>query len=516
MSYHSSRRSHGGNRSHFDRNSRSGGRYEGGYRNGGGRRNDSDFGIGRGQPGANLEAVNWSQITITPFIKTFYNPKTDMPIEKVDAWRNEHEIKVEGGDIPQPILTFDPTMFPATMKSILDKFHQAGFTSPTPIQAQGWSMALSGRDVVGVAQTGSGKTLAFVIPAIMNIMGQPPLNPGDGPIALIVAPTRELALQIESEAKKFSAGFGLQIGCVYGGAPKRTQEGFLRRGVEMLICTPGRMLDFLERRTTNFERVTCLVFDEADRMLDMGFEKQIRCLVNQTRPDRQVLMWSATWPKEVHQLASDFLKDDYIKLKVGSGEDKACSTITQRVHVVSSFEKNKMFQQTLQEFYTTKIIIFTSTKRNCDDLSRQLNSVGWRTSSIHGDKNQEQRERVLKEFRSGKSTIMVATDVAARGIHVDDIGCVINYDFPQNCDDYIHRIGRTGRTGKKGTAVTFFDARKDAKKANRLVKVLTDSGQPVPPQLQAMAVIDYGRNRNGRGGGRGRHNSSRGRSFRPY
>lgn len=292
----------------------------------------------------------------------------------------------------------------------------------------------------------------------------------------------------------------------------------------MLICTPGRMLDFLERRTTNFQRVTYLVFDEADRMLDMGFEKQIRCMVNQIRPDRQVLMWSATWPKEVRNLASDFLKQGYIKLKVGSDEGKANMKIDQRIHVVGSYQKNDLFQKTLQEHYQTKVIIFTGTKRMCDDLSRQLNSVGWRTNSIHGDKNQDQRERALADFKSGRTTIMVATDVAARGIHVDDIGCVINYDFPQNCDDYIHRIGRTGRAGKSGIAVTFFDPRKDSKKAGKLIKVLEQSQQEVPQELRALASQHHGGGRSRydrRGGGRGRRGGRGGgrghsRSFRPY
>lgn len=494
-----------------------GGRSGGGY--GGRKGGSSDFGIGGGQPGAKLRAVDWTRITLTPFVKNFYQPRNDMPPQQIQQWRDSVEIVVEGENIPQPCCEFDPAMFPPSMQGILQMFQQAKFVRPTPIQAQGWPMALSGRDVVGVAQTGSGKTLAFIIPAIMHIMGQPPLNKGDGPIALVVAPTRELAIQIEQEAKQFSRGLSISIGCVYGGAPKRTQEHFLRSGVDILVCTPGRMLDFLERGTTNFRRVTYLVFDEADRMLDMGFEKQIRCMVNQIRPDRQVLMWSATWPKEVRNLARDFLKEGFIKLKVGSDEGKACADVTQRVHVVSSHQRNSLFQNALQEFYQTKILIFTATKRGCDELSRQLNSVGWKTNSIHGDKDQSQRERALNDFKAGRTTILVATDVAARGVHVKDMGCVINYDFPQSCDDYIHRIGRTGRAGQKGTAITFFDPRKDAKKARSLVKVLETSQQQVPPELRNIQSSSYGGGRRyGRGGGRGRGRGGgrHSRSFRPY
>jgi len=516
-SYGGGRRSGGGGRYGGGGRFGGGGRHGGGGRNGGRRGGGSDFGIGRGQPGSGLKAVDWSRIKLKPFARNFFVPRTDMQLNEINAWRASVEITVEGNDIPQPVLTFDPSMFPAAMHTILQKFSAAGFVSPTPIQAQGWPMALSGKDVVGVAQTGSGKTLAFIVPAIMHIMGQPPLERGDGPIALVVAPTRELAIQIEEETNKFSQGFGIKVGCVYGGAPKRTQEHFLRSGVDILICTPGRMLDFLENRKTNFQRVTYLVFDEADRMLDMGFEKQIRCMVNQIRPDRQVLMWSATWPREVETMANDFLKAGYIKLKVGSDEGEANKAVTQRVHVVGGHEKNTLFQNALQEFYTTKILIFVSTKRGCDDLSRQLNSVGWRTNVMHGDKDQSQRERALKDFKSGKSTILVATDVAGRGVHVKDLGCVINYDFPQSCDDYIHRIGRTGRAGSTGTAITFFDRRKDSKKAAKLVQILERSGQEVPPQLRQIRGSSYGGGRNNRRGGGGRrgrgHHS---RSFKPY
>jgi len=486
-----------------------GNRRQGGFggRRNGGRSDRGEFGIGHGQPGANLKSVDWSQIQLKPFRKNFYTPSTEMTEQEVWDWRGQNEVKVHGEGVPQPIRTFEQAKFPANVLSI---FQAAGFIKPTPIQAQGWPMALSGRDVVGVAQTGSGKTLAFVIPAVMHIMGQPPLERGDGPIALCVAPTRELACQIESEAKKFSSGFGISIGCVYGGAPKRHQESLLRNGLDLVICTPGRMLDFLEHRTTNLWRVTYLVFDEADRMLDMGFEKQIRLLVSQIRPDRQVLMWSATWPKEVQQLAGDFLKNGFIKLNVGSDVGKACETIQQEVLVRGRYEKPNLFNDALQRFPNNKVLVFTATKRMADQLSRQLNQQGWNTESIHGDKQQFERDRVLRDFKSGRHNIMIATDVAARGIHVDDISCVINYDFPQNCDDYIHRIGRTGRCGKVGVAITFFDPKVDGKKAGKLIRILTDANQPVPEELHGLSK------RFANFGGRNRHSHrGHGRS-RPY
>jgi len=490
----------------------SGGRH-GGSRNGGSRgfggrgARKNEFGIGRGQPGAGLKAPDWNQMNLKGFQKNFWTPSSDMTPEAVQAWLAEKEIKVYGDGIPQPILSFDRAKFPSGMENVLNLFAQAGFSAPTPIQAQGWPMALSGRDVVGVAETGSGKTLAFIIPAIMHIMGQPPLERGDGPIALVVAPTRELAIQIEAEAKRFSAGFGLKIGCVYGGAPKRPQENNLRNGLDIVVCTPGRMLDFLENRKTNCWRVTYLVFDEADRMLDMGFEPQIRSLVSQIRPDRQVLMWSATWPRDVEQLAQTFLKNGYIKLHVGSDEGKCCSTITQQVHIVSSYQKTGLFQTALRDYSNQKVLVFTATKRMADQLSHSLNRQGWNTQSIHGDKRQEERQRVLRDFKAGRINIMIATDVAGRGIHIENIALVINYDFPQNCDDYVHRIGRTGRRGQTGTAITYFDPKTDSKKAGRFIKVLTDSNQQIPPEL-------YQIQQRWQGNGRGRNRFRKGRGGR--
>eukprot|EP00494_Astrolonche_serrata_P031816 UN32085 len=227
-------------------------------------------------------------------------------------------------------------------------------------------MALTGRDVVGIAQTGSGKTLAFLIPAIIHINAQPLLKPGDGPISLIVAPTRELACQIQEECKRFGHSSGLKITCVYGGVPKRTQEYELKNGIEILICTPGRLLDFLERGTTNLRRVTYLVFDEADRMLDMGFEPQIRSIVSQIRPDRQVLMWSATWPKEVQTLANEFLPNSLLQIRVGFKETAAVETITQVVRCVQKHEKSNLLNESLRTYvqrYQGKVLVFTATKR---------------------------------------------------------------------------------------------------------------------------------------------------------
>jgi ATP-dependent RNA helicase DDX5/DBP2 len=341
---------------------------------------------------------------------------------------------VTGRNVPRPVETFDEAGFP---NYVLSEVKAQGFDKPTAIQSQGWPMALSGRDVVGIAETGSGKTLTYCLPAIVHINAQPLLSPGDGPIVLILAPTRELAVQIQVEISKFGRSSRIRNTCVYGGVPKGPQIRDLSRGVEVCIATPGRLIDMLEAGKTNLRRVTYLVLDEADRMLDMGFEPQIRKIISQIRPDRQTCMWSATWPKDVRQLASDFL-NDFIQVNIGSMDLSANHRITQIVEVVSDFEKrDKMIKhlEKIMDDRNNKCLIFTGTKRIADEITRFLRQDGWpalcmcsshltdffryftnNSAAIHGDKQQNERDWVLQEFKSGKSPIMVATDVASRGI----------------------------------------------------------------------------------------------------
>ena len=331
----------------------------------------------------------------------------------MNSYRQKHEITIEGTGIPKPCTTFEEASFP---DYVLTEIKRAGFAAPTPIQAQGWPMALLGRDLIGLASTGSGKTLAFMLPAIVHINAQPYLSPGDGPIVLTMAPTRELAVQILEESKKFGASSKIKCTCLYGGTPKGPQIRDLRQGVEIVIATPGRLLDHLQARNTNLRRVTYLVLDEADRMLDMGFEPQIQKIVGQIRPDRQTLLWSATWPKEVQSIAAQFLRDEY-KVTIGSSDLKANHDITQIVEVVADFQKYERMIKTLErEMDGQRILVFTETKRNCDEVTRRLRSDGWPALSIHGDKSQQERDWVLAEFKAGKNPIMVATDVAARGL----------------------------------------------------------------------------------------------------
>ncbi|CRL18447.1 RNA helicase, ATP-dependent DEAH box, HrpB type [Penicillium camemberti] len=472
-----------------------GGGYGGGGAAGGDRMNNL---------GAGLKTQDWDINTMPKFEKSFYKEHPDVTArseEDVQAFRKAKEMAIQGTNVPRPVETFDEAGFPAY---VLSEVKAQGFDAPTAIQSQGWPMALSGRDVVGIAETGSGKTLSYCLPAIVHINAQPLLAPGDGPIVLVLAPTRELAVQIQAEITKFGKSSRIRNTCVYGGVPKGPQIRDLSRGVEVCIATPGRLIDMLEAGRTNLRRVTYLVLDEADRMLDMGFEPQIRKIIGQIRPDRQTCMWSATWPKDVRQLASDFLTD-YIQVNVGSTDLSANHRITQIVEVVSDFEKrDKMIKhlEKIMEDRSNKCIIFTGTKRVADEITRFLRQDGWPALSIHGDKQQNERDWVLNEFKQGKSPIMVATDVASRGIDVRDITHVLNYDYPNNSEDYVHRIGRTARAGAKGTAITFFTT-DNSKQARDLITILTEAKQQVDPRLAEMVRYGGGGG-GGRWGGRGR------------
>ncbi|SMY20930.1 unnamed protein product [Zymoseptoria tritici ST99CH_1A5] len=497
-----------------------GGGYQGsgGYGQGGGGGGGGFGGAGGDRMsnlGAGLKTQQWDMNTLPKFEKSFYKEDPAVAARsqaEVDEFRKKAQITIQGRDVPKPVETFDEAGFP---NYVMSEVKAQGFDKPTAIQSQGWPMSLSGRDVVGVAETGSGKTLTYTLPAIVHINAQPLLAQGDGPIVLILAPTRELAVQIQEEVSKFGKSSRIRNTCVYGGVPKGGQIRDLSRGVEVVIATPGRLIDMLESGKTNLRRVTYLVLDEADRMLDMGFEPQIRKIIGQIRPDRQTCMWSATWPKEVRQLASDY-QQNFIQVNIGSHELSANHRIHQIVEVVSDFEKrDKMLKhlEAIMEDKANKILIFTSTKRVADEITRLLRQDGWPALSIHGDKQQNERDWVLNEFKTGKSPIMVATDVASRGIDVKDITHVFNYDYPNNSEDYVHRIGRTGRAGRTGTAITLFTT-DNSKQARDLVGLLTEAKQQIDPRLAEMARYGGGGGggryhgggrggRGGRGGGRG-------------
>ena len=341
---------------------------------------------------------------------------------------------------------------------------------------------------------------------------------GKNPVLLVLAPTRELAVQILEEAVKFGRSLGIRSICCYGGSPKYPQIAALQRGVDCIIATPGRLNDLLEMGKANLSNIQFLVLDEADRMLDMGFEPQIRSIIQRIPTDNhrshQTMLFSATWPREIQQLAHDFLRDP-IQINVGQVDSlQANKDIKQTIKICQEWEKLDMLTSLLKELADqgggkeqhAKVIVFVAKKVSCNDLANQLWNDGFAVDLLHGDRPQWERTKVMNAFKNGDLRMLIATDVAARGLDVKDVGVVINYDMPcgvNAVEDYVHRIGRTGRAGAKGEAYTFL-TQGDRKCARQLVDVLNKGGQEVPPELQAMVP---------RFGGGGRGHGGRGRGY---
>lgn len=441
-----------------------------------------------------LPQVDWNKEGMTKVNKNLYREHDSvkkMSAADVQAWKNQHGITVKGVGCPNPILSFAHSTFPEEIIAGLSRYE-----TPTPIQSQGWPVALMGRDMVGSSQTGSGKTLGFILPGLVHIVAQLKIEPhrwSDGPIVVVLVPTRELALQIIDDTQSYVSKLNLKAVAVYGGNPRGMQAASLRQGAHLLVATPGRLIDFLQDGTVNLRRTTYMVLDEADRMLDMGFEPQLRQIMSQVRPDRQTLMWSATWPHKVQALAHEFFNDP-LTIHVGSTELRANPNVKQHIHVYrDEYEKTDRLKQLVVKLHKegpVKTLIFVGTQGGADRLTWTLQSSGFRScASIHGGKSQGQRLQMLSGFREGNIHILVATDVAARGLDINNIEHVINYDFPNEIEDYIHRIGRTGRAGKKGTAHSFLTHQNHpGKTLGHLIKVLRDAGQEVTEELQAMSM----------------------------
>ncbi|KAF1744803.1 hypothetical protein MXB_3409 [Myxobolus squamalis] len=433
--------------------------------------------------GQDLVKPQWEKINLIKFVKNFYEESST---REISEFRDEKEITVRGDHVPKPIYDFSEVNF---TRNILERIKYKGFAAPTAIQSQSWPIVLSGLDMIGIAQTGSGKTLAYLLPAFEHIAAQPRLERNDGPIALVLCPTRELSIQVQEISAEFSQVCRLRSTCIYGGSAKGPQIRELTRGVEIVIATPGRLLDFLSYGTTNLKRCTYLVLDEADRMLDMGFEPQIRKIIEQVQPGRQTLMFSATWPKAVQNLARVFLTDP-VQINIGKLTLQASHQIQQIIDVCLQTEKpNKLrdFLKSVLSDKNNKVLIFTDRKITCDHLVKDLRKEGILVSGIHGDKNQYEREHVLDEFRRGRCSVLIATDVASRGLDIPNINYVINYNFPNSVEDYIHRIGRTGRASATGVAYTLFTY-EDSKNANALVEVLIEAKQNIPTGLSDMSM----------------------------
>lgn len=389
-------------------------------------------------------------------------------------------------NIPKPVRSIEQAF--RNYPEILAECKRQNFLQPTPIQSQMWPILLKGIDCIGIAQTGTGKTLAFLLPALIHIDNQ--LTPREkriGPNVLVLSPTRELAVQIEQEVKKINYK-GIKSVCVYGGVDRKEQINICTKGVEIIIATPGRLYDLIQAGVINVTTVTYLVLDEADRMLDMGFEPQIMKILLDIRPDRQTVMTSATWPEGVRRLATKYLLEP-IQLYVGSLDLRAAKTVTQIVELVKSDEeKRARLMEYIHDIMTDddKLIVFVGRKTTADNLSCDLALKNISCQSIHGDREQSDREEALEDFKTGVVRILISTDVASRGIDVKDITCVINFDFPRNIEEYVHRVGRTGRAGRTGTSITFV-GREDWKHAQELIKILNQGEQEVPNGLVEMA-----------------------------
>uniref|UniRef100_A0A452J4T6 RNA helicase n=1 Tax=Gopherus agassizii TaxID=38772 RepID=A0A452J4T6_9SAUR len=433
-------------------------------------------------------------LDLPPIERNFYkeSQKTaSMPQEEVAKWRKENNNIIcddlkegEKRHVPNPVCKFEDAFqyYPDVMANI----RKVGFENPTPIQSQAWPIILQGIDLIGIAQTGTGKTLAYLMPGFIHLDSQPiPRDQRGGPGMLVLAPTRELALQVEAECSKYTYK-GIKSICIYGGGDRKGQIKMVTKGVDIVIATPGRLNDLQMNNFINLKSITYLVLDEADRMLDMGFEPQIMKILLDVRPDRQTIMTSATWPDGVRRLAKSYLKDPMI-VYVGTLDLAAVNTVEQKVIIIPEEEKRaftRYFIDTLKP--KDKVIIFVGKKLTADDLSSDFSLQGIPVQSLHGNREQCDREQALDDFKKGKVRILIATDLASRGLDVQDITHVFNFDFPRNIEEYVHRVGRTGRAGRTGEAVTLV-TRNDWRIASELISILERANQAVPEELISMA-----------------------------
>ena len=346
--------------------------------------------------------------------------------------------------LEEAALTFaDLGLHPDVLHAVRD----AGYINPTPIQAQAIPLALEGRDLIGLAQTGTGKTAAFTLPIVTQLIGGP-----HRVRALVLTPTRELAVQVDESFRKYAAHSGIKALAVYGGVALEPQTKALKKGVDVVIATPGRLLDHLERQNVVFDDLEILVLDEADRMLDMGFAPQINRVVAEIPKYRQTMLFSATMPPEVEALSRKYLRKPHV-VQVGRRSMPA-SGVTHAVYPVPRIRKTQLLTELLKDKTMDSVLIFTRTKHGADRVVRDLRQTGIEATAMHGDKTQKERTKALDEFKSGKIRVLVATDVAQRGLDISGITHVINFDVPQEPEDYVHRIGRTGRAESSGDAYT--------------------------------------------------------------
>ncbi|XP_025780753.1 probable ATP-dependent RNA helicase DDX4 isoform X3 [Puma concolor] len=404
-------------------------------------------------------------------------------------------VEVSGHDAPPAILTFEEANLCQTLNNNIAK---AGYTKLTPVQKYSIPIILAGRDLMACAQTGSGKTAAFLLPILAHMMRDgitaSRFKDLQEPECIIVAPTRELINQIYLEARKFSFGTCVRAVVIYGGTQLGHSIRQIVQGCNILCATPGRLMDIIGKEKIGLRQVKYLVLDEADRMLDMGFGPEMRKLIScpgmPSKEQRQTLMFSATFPEEIQKLAGEFLKSDYLFVAVGQ-VGGACRDVQQTILQVGQYSKREKLVEILRNIGDERTMVFVETKKKADFIATFLCQEKISTTSIHGDREQREREQALGDFRCGKCPVLVATSVAARGLDIENVQHVINFDLPSTIDEYVHRIGRTGRCGNTGRAISFFDPESDNHLAQPLVKVLSDAQQDVPAWLEEIAFSTY-------------------------
>ncbi|SCV67635.1 BQ2448_5246 [Microbotryum intermedium] len=442
--------------------------------------------------GRELPPVDHAKVNYEPFTKIFYHEPPEVASltpEEVDELRLElDDINIRGADPPKPVSKWSYCGLPA---ACIDVIKGLEYTAPTSIQAQAIPAIMSGRDIIGVAKTGSGKTIAFLLPMFRHIKDQRPLRTMEGPIAMIMTPTRELATQIHKECKPFLKALGLRASCAYGGTPLKDNIADMKRGSELIVCTPGRMIELLTTNSgklINLHRVTYLVLDEADRMFDMGFEPQVMKIISQIRPDRQTVLFSATFPRQMEALARKILKRP-LEITVG-GRSVVAAEIEQIVEVREEDTKFNRMLELLGNLFNddsdSRALIFVERQESADKLLSELLRKNYSCMSLHGGMDQVDRDQTIADFKSGIVPVVIATSVAARGLDVKQLRLVIQYDAPNHMEDYVHRAGRTGRAGNKGTSVTFLTPEQD-RYALDIFKALQASNAPIPDAVKALA-----------------------------
>ncbi|XP_019387628.1 PREDICTED: probable ATP-dependent RNA helicase DDX4 isoform X7 [Crocodylus porosus] len=407
-------------------------------------------------------------------------------------------VKVSGLDPPPAILTFEEANLCQTLNKNIAK---AGYSKLTPVQKYSIPIILAGRDLMACAQTGSGKTAAFLLPILAHMMNDgitaSRFKEQQEPECIIVAPTRELINQIFLEARKFAYGTCIRPVVIYGGTQTVHSIRQIMQGCNILCATPGRLMDMINKEKVGLRKVKYLVLDEADRMLDMGFGPEMKKLVSYPsmppKDKRQTLMFSATFPEEIQRLAGEFLKTEYLFVVVGQ-VGGACSDVQQSILQVDQYSKREKLIDILLSIGKERTMVFVETKKKADFIATFLCQEKIATTSIHGDREQREREEALRDFRSGKCPVLVATSVAARGLDIENVQHVVNFDLPSTIDEYVHRIGRTGRCGNIGKAISFFDLKTDSHLAEPLLKVLSDAQQEVPVWLEEIAFSAPGAN----------------------